>query len=127
MKVTSGLNVSMVEESIGIYVPLPKSSFVILVRVWFNFAAILILLSLSFFAYIRNLLVYPKGTLKGKEEEGKSLSIFLTVTDWEKLASKGAVHAEWSLRVVDQINGKHLEQPGIVYLVICCCKLINVT
>lgn len=57
----------------------------------------------------RALLVYPKGN---STFEGKSLSIFLTLEDSETLPSGRTMYAEFTLRVRDQLFGKHLEKNG---------------
>lgn len=53
------------------------------------------------------LLVYPKGNSTFK---GKSLSIFLTLEDSETLPSGRTMYAEFTLRVRDQLFGKHVEK-----------------
>ncbi|XP_043705194.1 protein RESTRICTED TEV MOVEMENT 3-like [Telopea speciosissima] len=50
--------------------------------------------------------LYPNGW---GEEEGKSLSLFLGLNDSTTLLPGRGVYVEYQLRVVDQVNSKHME------------------
>ncbi|XP_042508648.1 uncharacterized protein LOC122084455 isoform X2 [Macadamia integrifolia] len=51
--------------------------------------------------------VWPKGNA---EEKGKNLSLFLELNDSTTLPPGRGVYVEAQLRVVDQVNGKHMER-----------------
>ncbi|XP_060671452.1 uncharacterized protein LOC132803192 [Ziziphus jujuba] len=53
------------------------------------------------------LLVYPNGNGRAKN---KSISIFLSLADWGSCQMQEAVYAEFKLRLLDQVNGKHVER-----------------
>ncbi|XP_042508236.1 uncharacterized protein LOC122084219 [Macadamia integrifolia] len=50
--------------------------------------------------------LYPKGT---GQEKGKSLSLFLHLDDSKTLLASRGLYVEVQLRLVDQINGEHVE------------------
>ncbi|XP_042507539.1 ubiquitin C-terminal hydrolase 12-like [Macadamia integrifolia] len=56
--------------------------------------------------------IWPKGN---REEKGKSLSLFLELNDLTTLLPGRGVYVEAQLRVVDQVNGKHVERKFIVW------------
>ena len=57
----------------------------------------------------RQLQIYPNGR---KIDKVKGLSLYLIPYNWEGHSSKSAVHAQYKLRVLDQISGKHSEKEG---------------
>lgn len=57
----------------------------------------------------RKLVVYPKSDI---DENGLSFSFFLELADWETHPTKEAVYAKYNLKVVDQVNGMHVERPS---------------
>ncbi|EXB39102.1 Ubiquitin carboxyl-terminal hydrolase 13 [Morus notabilis] len=54
-----------------------------------------------------NLMIYPNGENGFK---GKAVSLYLMPSDWEDIETKAAVYAEYKLRLLDQLNGKHHER-----------------
>ncbi|XP_042508639.1 protein RESTRICTED TEV MOVEMENT 3-like isoform X2 [Macadamia integrifolia] len=51
--------------------------------------------------------LWPKGH---GEQKGKSLSLFLELNDYSTLLPGQGVYVEAQLRVLDQVNGKHMEK-----------------
>ena len=60
----------------------------------------------------RNLLLYPKGNLKGKDN---SLSLYLSVADCTTLRGNWKFYAKFKLRVMDQVQGEHQEGESEFY------------
>ncbi|KAH7522735.1 hypothetical protein FEM48_Zijuj07G0170000 [Ziziphus jujuba var. spinosa] len=56
------------------------------------------------------LLVYPNGP--NKKAKDKSFSLYITLADWKSNPTKKPVYAEYMLRALDQVNGRHVEKKG---------------
>ena len=57
----------------------------------------------------RRLKICPNGS---KIDKVKGLSLYLMPYNWEGHSSKSAVYAQYKLRLLDQISGKHYEKEG---------------
>lgn len=67
------------------------------------------------------LVLYLKGDLT---KRGKSLSVYLKGSDWKsEILSKAGLHTEYKLRLMDQVNGKHLEKEGDSLILSSLCTL----
>ncbi|KAI8554619.1 hypothetical protein RHMOL_Rhmol05G0112000 [Rhododendron molle] len=64
------------------------------------------------------LVLYPKGDAEAK---GRSLSLYLSVADCEKLPLNWKKYARFKLRVRNQVGGVHQERQGDLYI----CALSN--
>jgi hypothetical protein len=63
----------------------------------------------------RRLKVFPKGDA---DEKGKSLTVFLELTNCERFPSNRTLYAKFKFRILDQLHNKYYEKTGVITLFI---------